>query len=113
MTRAPQVIRERSSRVGEDRIACALVLDRDLAPDEIARFHAILSDDEPRADQFHIQERVVRFECAVADEAKWRLTFEIFLAKTFSPAPAPEPSDPPRAPGDTRSRAGLRKLHLG
>lgn len=111
--KAPQVIRERSSRLAEARLACALVLDRELTADEVARFHGFSSDEEPRADRFHFQERVVRFECEAADEPKWRLAFEIFLAKTFPSPPGPAPPTPPRPSTDTRSRAGLRKLHLG
>lgn len=109
--KVPQVIRERTSRLAQGRIACALVLDRDLTPDEIARFQALPADGEFRPERFNFQERVVRYECDEADESRWRLAFEIFLAKPFS-SETRSPT-PPRPRADTRSRAGLRKLHMG
>jgi hypothetical protein len=107
-----QVIREKASRLTHGRIACALVLNRDLSPEELTRFLAIPADDEPLPERFAFEERVVRYECDQSDEAKWRLAFEIFLAKTFAPPVTPPPA-PERRTGQTRSRVGLRKLHLG
>ena len=56
--------------------------------------------------------RVVRYVCPEADEPAWRLALEIFLVKTFrQTAELPKPS---LAPGrNTRTKLGLRKLHLG
>jgi hypothetical protein len=110
--KAARVVRERSSRLTQGRVACALILDRDLTGEEIERFRGLHADEEPRPERFTLEERVVRYECDSADEPKWRLAFEIFLAKTFRTTPVP-PAGPPRPTADTRSRAGLRKLHLG
>ena len=106
-----QVLREKTSRLTHGRIACALVLNRDLTENELSRFLALPADEEPLPSRFAFEERVVRYECDQTDEAKWRLAFEIFLAKTFAPAPVTAP--PPRPTGQTRTRVGLRKLHLG
>jgi len=107
-----QVVREKTSRLTHGRIACALVLNRDLTPDELSRFLGLPADEEPLPPRFAFEERVVRYECDQTDEAKWRLAFEIFLAKTFTPV-ASGTAPPPRPTGQTRTRVGLRKLHLG
>jgi hypothetical protein len=118
MMNPARVIREKTSRLTHGRVACALVLDRDLTPDELARFVAFPADDEPSPSRFTFEDRVVRYECDQPDEPKWRLAFEIFLAKTFrasdaEPATLSPAPPPPRKTGETRSRVGLRKLHLG
>ena len=89
-------------------------MNRDLTPDELSRFLALPADEEPLPSRFAFEERVVRYECDQMDEAKWRLAFEIFLTKTSAPPPAVAATAPPPHPtGQTRSRVGLRKLHLG
>ena len=107
-----QVIREKTSRLTDGRVACALVLDRDLASDELSRFLGQTADEEPLPSRFSFEERVVRYECRIDDESKWRLAFEIFLAKSCAPRDPGTLSG--RRPTDTRGRVGgLRKLHLG
>ena|SRR5450755_3817226 len=104
----PAVVRQKTARQSDRRVACSLVLDRMLSPEETARFYRQVGDGCPAPLDFVVEGRVVRYECERDDEARWRLAFEIYFVKTFRDAP----SHPPRESG-TRARAGFRKLHLG
>jgi len=107
-SREPVVIRQQAARLSDQRIACTLVLDRVLSPEETARFYRQPASGRPGPLDFFVEGRVVRFDCDREDEAKWRLAFEIFFVKSFRSS-RPQGS---RESG-TRSRAGFRKLHLG
>jgi hypothetical protein len=104
--RPPEVVRERVSRLTGDRLACALIFEREFSPEEIARFQSLRADVHPVPADFELQGRVLRYECLESDEARWRLAAEIFLVKTFRAPPAPER---PRTT-DARVRMGLRPL---
>ena len=110
----PEVVREKVNRLTGGRLASVLILDREPTADEISRFFRLHADDRPVPTDFQISGRLVTYECAEADEAKWRLAAEIFLVKCHrTPAAIARPADAPRATGarDTRSRFGLRPLH--
>jgi hypothetical protein len=85
-----------------------LVCNRDFSAEELARFYRLSSEDRPRAGDFQIEGRVVRYECEADEEPKWRLAFEIFLVKTARPVSASA-----RQSTGIRNAAGLRKLYLG
>jgi hypothetical protein len=104
-TKSPEVVREKVSRVGAGRLSCALIFDREFEPDEIRRFYSLSRDASPMPGDFDVQGRVLRYECAEADEAKWRLAAEILLVKSFR-----EDAKLPSVP-DARARRGLRPLH--
>jgi hypothetical protein len=103
----PEVVRERVSRLGPGRLACALIFDREFHQDEIQRFYAIPHDQPPLPTDFEIAGRVLRYECDEAAEAQWRLAAEIFLVKSFRAA---EPRRLTRQT-DARLRLGMRPLH--
>jgi hypothetical protein len=104
----PRVVREKTSRLSEGRVACALVLDRELGPEEMAAFYRVAASEEPRPQRFSFDERVVRYECDRVDEPRWRLAFEIFLARALR-----EPPRQTRRDSGVRARVGLRRLYLG
>jgi hypothetical protein len=105
------VVRQKTGRLSDERVACTLVLDREFTPDEISRFYRQPCHERPGPLEFFMEGRVVRYECDRQDEARWRLAFEILLVKAF------RESAPARSTGDRttgiRARAGFRKLHLG
>ena len=103
---SPAVIRQQTARLSDQRIACTLVLDRALSPEETARFYRQPASGRPGPLDFFVEGRVVRFDCEREDEARWRLAFEIFFVKSFR-------DSRPHGTRDTRARAGFRKLHLG
>ena len=104
-TRPPEVIREKVSRTAGGRLTCALIFDRELQRDEIARFYSERTDVSPTPMDFEITGRVMRYDCFEADEARWRLAAEIFLVKSFRGQPKPRTRET-----DTRLRLGLRPL---
>lgn len=101
--RPPEIVRERISRLGADRLSCALIFAREFSPEEIDRFRALRSDVHPLPSDFEMEGRVLRYECLEFDEARWRLAAEIFLVKAFRAS---------RRTGDTdiRRRMGLPPL---
>jgi hypothetical protein len=102
---APEIVREKSSRLTGGRLSCTLILERELTADEIRRFYAVLSDDSPRATDFQLEGRLLRYDCTADDEAKWRLAAQIFLVKSFRAATAR------RTTTDVRRSMGLPSLH--
>ena len=104
-TRPPEVIREKISRTAGGRLTCALIFDRELQRDEIARFYAEQSDASPMPTDFEITGRVMRYDCSETEEARWRLAAEIFLVKSFRGQPKPRTRET-----DVRMRLGLRPL---
>jgi hypothetical protein len=108
--RPPEVIREKVNRLTGGRLACVLILDREPTGEEISRFFRLPADDRPVPTDFQVSGRVVTYECADADEAKWRLAAEIFLVKCHRD---PATTKPLTGARDTRSRFGLRPLHRG
>ena len=106
--RPPQAIRERASRLTGGRISCAVVFDREFTPTEIERFYALPAGEEPLPSRFTFDSRLVRYDCAEDEEARWRLALEIFVVKSFRQSAGGPPTDP-----GIRTRLGFRKLHLG
>jgi hypothetical protein len=102
----PEIVREKTTRLTGGRLACTLILERELTVEEIRRFYAVPSDDAPRAIDFQLEGRIVRYDCSAEDEAKWRLAAQIFLVKSFRAA-APVR----RTTTDVRRRMGLPSLH--
>jgi hypothetical protein len=94
--------------LSEGRVACALVFDRELGPEEVAEFYRVPASEEPRPERFSFAERVVRYECDRDDEPRWRLVFEIFLARAFR-----ETARQTQRDTGVRARVGLRRLYLG
>ncbi len=79
----PEVVREKVDAIGGGRVSCALVFDRELSREEIARFYLVENQDRPAPMDFDVAGRVVAWECRREDEARWRLAIEIFLVKSF------------------------------
>jgi hypothetical protein len=76
-------VREKVDPIGGGRVSCALVFDRELSREEIARFYLVESGERPAPMDFDVAGRVVAWECRREDEARWRLAIEIFLVKSF------------------------------
>lgn len=87
-SRLPEVVREKISRVGGGRFACALIFEREFQGDEVARFYALPSDSVPTPRDFALGGRVLSYECPEEEESQWRLAAEIFLVKSFRTPPA-------------------------
>ena len=104
---APEIIREKTSRLTGGRLSCTLILERELTVDEIRRFYAVAADDSPRAIDFQLEGRLLRYDCAVEEEAKWRLAAQIFLVKSFRAATPAR-----RTTTDVRRSMGLPSRHL-
>src|SRR6266550_8740670 len=85
--RPPEVVRERVSRLGGERLSCALIFEREFSPEETARFYAVPADGLPAPANFEVESRVIRYDCPEDDEARWRLAAVIFLVKAFRQAP--------------------------
>ncbi len=79
----PEVVRERTDGAGAGYASCAVILDRELTRDEIARFYMVESSGRPAPMDFELAGRVIAWECRRDDEARWRLALEIFLVKSF------------------------------
>ncbi|HYX21868.1 MAG TPA: hypothetical protein VFA98_13560 [Thermoanaerobaculia bacterium] len=103
-TRPPQSVRERVDRLGGGRLACAVIFDREFTPEEVRRIAARPGDGAPAASDFRFEGRVVRYECAEDDEARWRLALEILLVKALRERRESRPT------GDLRARMGLRPI---
>ena len=101
---APEIVREKTSRLTGGRLSCTLILERELTPEEIRRFYALAGDDTPRPFDFLVEGRLVRYDCPPEDEAKWRLSAQIYLVKSFRAAPSR------RSTTDMRRRMGLPSL---
>jgi hypothetical protein len=102
----PEVVRERVSRLGGERLSCALIFEREFSPEEIARFYGVQAEGSPAPADFEIESRVIRYDCPEADEARWRLAAEIFLVKAFREAPPRRQTST-----DVRRRMGLHSLY--
>jgi len=102
--RPPQSVRERVDRLGGGRLAGAVIFDREFTPEEVRRIAAVPRDGGPPASEFRFEGRVVRYECAEDDEARWRLALEILLVKALSVRRDSRPT------GDLRARMGLRPI---
>jgi hypothetical protein len=94
--RLPEVVRERVDAIGPGLISCAVILDRELSRDEIARFYLVESAARPAAMDFEVAGRVIAWECRKEEEARWRLALEILLVKSFRVETAPEAAPGPR-----------------
>jgi hypothetical protein len=81
--RPPEVVRERTDGVGAGIVSCAVIFDRELTRDEIARFYLVESAGRPAPMDFEVSGRVIAWECRREDESRWRLSLEIFLVKSF------------------------------
>jgi len=99
--RPPQAVRERVDRLTGGRLACAVIFDREFTPEEVRRFLALASAADSAPAHFRLEGRVVRYECAEADEARWRLALEILVVKSH------RQTSPSRRVPDARSRLGL------
>jgi len=92
-SRLPEVVREKISRVPGGRFSCALIFERELLRDEIARFYALPSDSSPAPRDFDLGGRVLSYECPEEQESQWRLAAEIFLVKAFRATVPQQPID--------------------
>lgn len=106
-----EVQRQKNDRLAGGKVACAIVFDREFTDEEKKRFFLISAGEPPEPLEFSFDGRVVRYVSPEDDEPKWRLALEIFLVKTFR-----QTTDVPKPPSgkrDTRTKLGLRKLHMG
>ena len=83
ITRSPEVVRERLSRLGGGRVAGTLIFDREFSGREVSRFYALRSDGKLTPGDFQLSGRVLQYECSEPDEPRWRLAAEIYLVKCF------------------------------
>lgn len=105
-TGAPEIVREKASRLTGGRLSCTLILERELSAEEIRRFYSVAGGDAPRPMDFQLEGRLLRYDCPPEDEAKWRLSAQIYLVKSFrAAAPAR------RTTTDVRRRMGLPTLY--
>ncbi len=81
--RPPEVVRERADLLPLGLASCALILDRELTRDEIARFYLVEATDRPYPMDFDVAGRVIAWECRRDEAERWRLALEIFLVKSF------------------------------
>ena len=81
--RPPDVVRERADLLPGGLASCALILDRELTRDEIARFYLVESTERPYPMDFELGGRVIAWECRREEAERWRLALEIFLVKSF------------------------------
>ena len=94
-------MREKLSRLGDGRVAGALIFDREFSGREVSRFYALRSDGELNPSDFQLAGRVLQYECRESDEPRWRLAAEIYMVKCFEaklPAQAVAPGPPRRDP---------------
>ena len=107
--RPSEVRRLKNDRLTGGKVSCGIVFDRELTAEEQRTFYLLPADGDPNPLEFSFEGRVVRYICPEDDEPKWRLTLEIYFVKTFrQTSETPKPST-----RDTRSKYGLRKLHIG
>lgn len=109
--RPHEVQRQKNDRLAGGKVACAIVFDREFTDEEKRRFFLIEAAEPPSPLDFSFEGRVLRYVAPEEDEPKWRLALEIFLVKTFR-----QTTEIPKPPGgkrDTRTKLGLRKLHMG
>ena len=111
-TRPLEVQRQKNDRLGGGNVSCAIVFDREFTGEEMRRFYLLTSEDDPKPLAFTFDGRVVRYVCPEEDEPKWRLALEIYVVKTFRQT-TEVPKTHPAGHRDTRTRMGMRKLHLG
>ena len=103
ITRSPEVVREKLSRLGDGRVAGTLIFDREFSGREVSRFYALRSDGELNPGDFQLAGRVLQYECPESDEPRWRLAAEIFLVKCFQARPSGRAAEPtPRRPDRAR-----------
>ena len=102
----PEIVREKTTRLTGGRLACTLILERELTAEEIRRFYTVSGEDAPRPVDFQLEGRVLRYDCSTEDEAKWRLSAQIYLVKSFRAA-----SPARRTTTDVRRRMGLPSLY--
>ena len=81
-----------------------MIFDREFTPEEVRRIGARPGGGSPAASDFRFEGRVVRYECAEDDEARWRLALEILLVKALRERRESRPT------GDLRARMGLRPI---
>ena len=79
----PEVVRERADLLPGGRASCALILDRELTRDEVARFYLAEAAERPYPMDFDVAGRVIAWECRRDEAERWRLALEIFLVKSF------------------------------
>jgi len=101
----PGVVRERISRLREGCLSCTIVFEREFSIEEIARFRAVVPEQEPAPSRFLFEGRTAGYDCPEGEEALWRLALEIYLVKSFRP--------PGRRRASTTEDVRLRRLHLG
>jgi len=104
----PVVVRQKITRLTEGRISTVLVLDRDLSTEELSAFYRQASIGRPAPLDYSIEGRVVRYECEAEEDSRWRVTFEVGLAKVCRARDDRRTRD-----SQTRTRMGYRKLHVG
>jgi hypothetical protein len=103
-SRPPEAVRERADRLSGGRLACAVIFDREFTPEEVRRFLALTSAGEPALAHFWLDGRVIRYECPVDEESRWRLALEILVVKSH------RQSSLSRRSPDARTRLGLRPI---
>lgn len=81
--RPPEVVRERVDSLPGGRVSGAVVFDRELSREEIARFYLVEAGARPYPMDFDVAGRVVSWECRRDEADRWRLELEIFLVKSF------------------------------
>jgi hypothetical protein len=94
ITRCPEVVREKLSRLGDGRVAGTLIFDREFSGREVSRFYALRGDGELNPGDFQLAGRVLQYECPEPDEPRWRLAAEIYLVKCFQAKPSGRATEP-------------------
>jgi hypothetical protein len=102
----PEIVREKTSRLTGGRLACTLILERELTAEEIRRFYSVAAEESPRPMDYQLEGRILRYDCSPEDDAKWRLSAQIYLVKSFRAAASAR-----RSTTDMRRRMGLPSLH--
>ncbi len=81
--RPPEVVREKVDALPGGRVSAAVIFDRELSREEIAKFYLVEAAERPYPMDFDVSGRVISWECRSDEAARWRLTVEIFLVKSF------------------------------
>ena len=79
----PEVVRERVDSLPGGRVSGAVIFDRELTREEIARFYLVRAESRPYPMDFDAAGRVIAWECRRDEEDRWRLALEILLVKSF------------------------------